>query len=131
MNNNPSDPQAVRLFKRMEYDVLHWRFLNIILEAVLIGLAFAIASVWSDVIVSTASHWLTTWAVPLQKLIAALFVTLFSIIAAVLAVFLLVVKPQEKAVEMARHTNIPRSRDVGYIDIERGRGVIAPHSRGT
>ncbi len=130
MNNNPSDPQAVRLFKRMEDDVLNWRFVNIILEAVLIGLAFAIASAWSDVIVSTASHWLTTWAVPLQKLIAALFVTMFSILAAVLAVFSLVIKPHKRASELVRHTNIPRSRDAVYVDIERGRGMIAPPSRG-
>lgn len=127
MNN---DPQAVRLFKRMEDDVMHMRFLNIILEAVLIGLAFAIASAWSDVIVSTASHWLTTWAIPLQKLIAALFVTLFSIIAAALAVFLLIVKPQQRATDMARNTHVPRSREMTYVDIERCRGAIAPQSRG-
>ena len=128
MNN---DPQAVRLFKRMENDVMHMRFLNIILEAVLIGLAFAIASAWSDVIVSTASHWLTAWAIPLQKLIAALFVTLFSIVAAALAVFLLIVKPQKRAVDMARSAHIPRSREMTYVDIERGRGMIAPQSRGS
>ena len=127
MNN---DPQAVRLFKRMENDVMHMRFLNIILESVLIGLAFAIASAWSDVIVSTASYWLTTWAIPLQKLISALFVTLFSIIAAVLAVFLLIIKPQRRAVDIARNTHVPRSREMTYMDIERCRGAIAPQSRG-
>lgn len=118
------DPQGVTLFKRMENDVVHFRFFTIILEAILIGLSFAIATAWSDVIVTTASHWLTSWAMPLQRLIAAIFVTLFSIAAAAFAVFYIIVKPQRKLMELTEHSHIPVSRgDITPV-------VPQPESRG-
>ncbi len=111
INPRPDDPQAVRQFKRFEVDVMNYRFMSILFEAILIGLAFAIASTWSEVIVSASSLWLQDWAKPLQNLIAALFVTLVAILAALVAVYYLVYKPKERAIEMADRYNVPHSRE--------------------
>ena len=110
-NARADDSQAVRQFKRFEVDVMNYRFMNILLEAILIGLAFAIASTWSEVIISAASLWLQDWSKPLQNLIAALFVTTLAIIAALIAVYYLVYKPKERAIELADKYSVPHTRE--------------------
>ena len=79
---------------RFQKNVEQPKFLTILMEVILIGLAFAVSNVWSEVIVSASEHWLQNWAEPLQRLISALIITALCVLAALLSILNLYTKPR-------------------------------------
>jgi len=118
------DEEGANKLAHMRERVKEFSFFTLLLEAILIGLSFAIATVWSNVIVVSSEYWLSEWAAPLQKLIGALFVSLLAIFTAVLSIFYLWCYPRAECIMRNTTSRIP----VESVK-ERARSVPVPIPR--
>ena len=96
----------------MRENALALQLNTLLLEAILTGLAMAMATTWSALILACAQEWLSGWSNTLQHLISALFITGLALGFAVLASILLA-SPKKLIVKCARGAAIACKRAGG------------------
>ena len=97
-------------FNRVRENVGSLRLLSIFMEVILIGLALAVATAWSEFIAVTSEYWLSTdIALPLVKLISASIVTALAMFLAALTIFYFYFKPRQPPTPppSPKHTSLP------------------------
>ena len=126
MFNGAAASSGVGMFENIQTNVRKFNFIKILLEAILIGLAFALSTVWSSVILESVDFWLDDWNTPLQRLISALFITAACIIAAFISVVAAYFSIEERANEITE-----RAKRTVPIPRKRVRPTISPDSSPT